>query len=224
MASHLASPASTHALAQGLGWFSIGLGLVELLAPRRLASSLGMEEHSGLIQAYGAREIATGIGILTQRDPTPWIWGRVAGDTLDLATLAAVVPDNPRKGSALLAMAAVAGVAALDLLCAQELRAHQQDRERRRTYRDYSNRSGFAGTIADARGVARDLDIPKDMRIPESLRPWKDGKPVESHGRTTSSSGGTTSTGVKIAAPSSSSLKPQLSSTQMVKTAHQTVT
>jgi hypothetical protein len=30
-----------------------------------------MEEHTKLIRAYGAREIATGIGILTQEDPTP---------------------------------------------------------------------------------------------------------------------------------------------------------
>jgi hypothetical protein len=221
----LASPASTHALAQGLGWFSIGLGLVELLAPRRLASSLGMEEHSGLIQAYGAREIATGVGILAQRDPTPWIWGRVAGDALDLATLAAVVPNNPRKGNALLAMAAVAGVAALDLLCARELRAHQQERERRRTYRDYSNRSGFSRTIAEVRGAARDFEIPKDMRIPEALRPWKDGKPAGNDNVTTgSSSGGVTSAGVKVPEPTESNLKPQLSSTQMVKTANQTVT
>ncbi len=42
---------SAHALAQGLGWFSLGLGLAEVLAPRNLARSLGMEERTGLIRA-----------------------------------------------------------------------------------------------------------------------------------------------------------------------------
>ena len=54
------------ALAQGLGWFSIGLGVAELVAPAHLARFLGMEERTELIRAYGAREIATGIGILAQ--------------------------------------------------------------------------------------------------------------------------------------------------------------
>ena len=80
--------ASTYALAQGLGWFSIGLGMAEVLAPGHLARFLGMEERTELIRAYGAREIMSGIGILAQQDPTPWIWARVGGDALDLATLA----------------------------------------------------------------------------------------------------------------------------------------
>ncbi|HEX2527753.1 MAG TPA: DUF4267 domain-containing protein [Geminicoccus sp.] len=224
MTNHYVSSSSTHALAQGLGWFSIGLGLAQLLAPRRLATSLGMDEHSGLIQAYGAREIATGIGILTQSDPTPWIWGRVGGDVLDLATLAAAVPNNPRKGNALMAMMAVAGVAALDVICAQELAAHRQDQQRRRTYRDYSNRSGMPRPIAEMRGAARDFEVPKDMRIPELLRPWTSGNPVPNDNRAASSSETTTSTGVTVGQPSPSGLKPQLSSAQTVKTAHQTVT
>ena len=38
-------------LAQGLGWFSIGLGVAELVAPEQLARFLGMEEHTQLIRA-----------------------------------------------------------------------------------------------------------------------------------------------------------------------------
>ena len=87
-ASHWRDGNGALALAQGLGWFSIGLGAAELMAPHQLARFLGMEEHTQLIRAYGAREIATGIGILTQEDPTPWMWGRVGGDMLDLGTLA----------------------------------------------------------------------------------------------------------------------------------------
>ena len=62
------------ALAEGLGWFSIGLGLAELAAPHSLARFLGMEGHAGLIRAYGVREVVTGVGILAQDDPTPWVW------------------------------------------------------------------------------------------------------------------------------------------------------
>jgi hypothetical protein len=109
-------------LANGLGWFSIGLGLYELLAPRHLARTLGMEDQTAIIQAYGVREIATGVGILAQRRPAEWVWGRVAGDALDLATLASGLDgDNPQRSNVVMAMAAVAGVTVLDTLCARQL-------------------------------------------------------------------------------------------------------
>jgi hypothetical protein len=81
-----------------------------------------VENRTTLIQAYGLREIAKGIGILANRRPTGWVWGRVAGDALDLATLAAAMtPDNPRRQNVALAMGAVAGVAALDVLAGLQL-------------------------------------------------------------------------------------------------------
>ena len=49
-------------LARVLGWFSFGLGLVELLAPRRLTHALGMEGQENLVRLYGAREIGSGAG------------------------------------------------------------------------------------------------------------------------------------------------------------------
>ena len=108
-------------LANALGWFSIGLGMYEVLAPRHLARFLGSDQTE-VIQAYGVREIATGIGILMRRRPAEWVWGRVAGDALDLATLATGLDgDNPRRGNVAFAMAAVAGVTALDVLCATQL-------------------------------------------------------------------------------------------------------
>jgi hypothetical protein len=160
------------ALAQGLGWFSIGLGAAELLAPEHLARFLGMEEHTQLIRAYGAREVATGVGVLSQEDPTPWLWGRVAGDALDLATLAVGLNrDNPQRGNVGLAIAAVAGVMALDVICAQRLGA---DRERFSwPIRDYSDRRGLPRHPSAMRGAARDFAVPKDMRIPEALRPYQ---------------------------------------------------
>ncbi|MFC7551316.1 hypothetical protein ACFQU7_01900 [Pseudoroseomonas wenyumeiae] len=42
--SSLAAPDQ---MARGLGWFSIGLGLMELFAARSLARSLGMQGQKG---------------------------------------------------------------------------------------------------------------------------------------------------------------------------------
>jgi len=169
------SNGSARTLAQGLGWFSIGLGLAELLAPRSIARALGMEERTALIRAYGAREVAAGVGILTQRNPTPWLWGRVAGDALDLATLAGGLDGrNPRRENVGIALAAVAGVTILDVLCARALGAEREERQRRRPpLRDYSHRSGLPRPPEAMRGAAaRDLDLPEDMRTPEPLRPY----------------------------------------------------
>jgi hypothetical protein len=110
-------------LARALGWFSIGLGLAEVLAPRHMAQLTGVP-HPGLIQAYGWREIAAGVGILSSKRPAGWLWTRVAGDALDLATLgAAMAEGNGDAGKARVAAAAVAGVTALDVLCGMQLSA-----------------------------------------------------------------------------------------------------
>ena len=41
--------------ARFLGWFSIGLGVAELIAPGALNRSLGMREHNSLVRAFGLR-------------------------------------------------------------------------------------------------------------------------------------------------------------------------
>src|SRR5438552_2377733 len=87
-------------LATGLGWFSIALGTLEIFATRLLTERLGMYGSEPLVKLYGLREIATGIAILTAKDPTPWIWGRVAGDALDIGTLVAHLnDDNPEEAN-----------------------------------------------------------------------------------------------------------------------------
>jgi hypothetical protein len=160
--------ASTGALARGLGWFSIALGVAEVLAPRALARTLGMDGSEALLRAYGLREIATGVGILAARDPAPWIWGRVGGDALDIATLATGLnDDNPQKQNVGLALAAVAGVTLLDVACVQALSNGAP-----RPIRDYSNRSGLPRPPEVMRGAARDFKVPRDMRIPEAMRPF----------------------------------------------------
>ena len=104
-------------VAVGLAAFSFGLGLYEVAAGEALDAALGMEGKGNLIRAYGVREITAGAGILATRPrPAFWVWARVAGDALDLATLAlALRPDNPKRGNVWIAIGAVAGVTALDV-------------------------------------------------------------------------------------------------------------
>jgi uncharacterized membrane protein len=111
-------------LARGLAWFSIGLGLAEILAPRGMAKLAGARRgNTTLMRLLGLREIAHGVAIFAQgRRPAAALWSRVAGDAIDLACLAGVFakPDT-NKGLAAFATANVLGVAALDVLGAQLL-------------------------------------------------------------------------------------------------------
>ncbi len=112
------------ALARGLGWFSIALGVTELVLPRTLSRTLGLGRRPALLAGYGVREIAAGAGLLLGADPAPWVQARIAGDALDLATLAVPLFARPRhRGAAAAAVLAVAGVTALDILCARRLGA-----------------------------------------------------------------------------------------------------
>ena len=110
-------------LARALGWFGIGLGLAEVAVPRGIATLVGVRgDHSLLIRLLGMREIASGIGILTQRTPTEGVWARVGGDALDLACLgAAFLAPRARQDRVAAATAAVLGVTLLDVLCARQL-------------------------------------------------------------------------------------------------------
>lgn len=160
---------SADRMARGLGWFSIGLGVAELVAGRRIARWMGMEEQAGLIRAYGAREVATGVGLLAMGDARPWMWGRVAGDALDLATLATAHHDgNPRRENVATALGAVAAVTALDVLCTAML--HREEATAWTPPRDYSDRSGLPRPPAAMRGAAKNAPIPADMRTPDILR------------------------------------------------------
>ncbi|HEY8608521.1 MAG TPA: SRPBCC family protein [Noviherbaspirillum sp.] len=108
-------------LANALGWFSIGLGLAQVLAPSRVSRAIGVADNPALMRAVGVRELTAGVGILTQRRPANWLWSRVAGDMMDLAMLAnAARSPYARRDRIGLAAVAVAGITALDLLSSME--------------------------------------------------------------------------------------------------------
>lgn len=101
---------------RGLGWFSLALGTAQIATPRGVARMIrlrGDDEQAAVMRAVGVREILTGVGILARPKPSAWVWGRVAGDAMDLALLARA-DGNP--GGKRFGMAAVAGVAVPDLI------------------------------------------------------------------------------------------------------------
>jgi hypothetical protein len=157
------SRSSHDQIATGLGYFSIALGLTELLAPRTISRSVGLDGHEIVVRAYGVREIATGVAILASHDATSWIWGRVAGDAADIATVVAGSRDqNTRRDNTMWALLALAGVSVLDVICATGLTAEKGGRNTART--DYRDRSGFPRGLQAARGAAQDFETPRDMR------------------------------------------------------------
>ncbi len=116
-----AGPASALKLARALGWFSLGLGATELFAARPLARLLGMTGREWLLRGYGLREVAAGAMSLSSM-VEPGITSRIAGDALDVATLLPFAgAANPKRVNVGLALAAVLGVTALDVLCRRSL-------------------------------------------------------------------------------------------------------
>ena len=112
-------------LANFLGWFSIGLGAAEALAPGGIARLIGVEadrRNRNVIRAMGLREISHGLAILTNQRPTKAVWSRVAGDALDLTLLGRALANSENgRGRTLFATANVLAVTALDVVAAREL-------------------------------------------------------------------------------------------------------
>jgi len=115
-----AAPALTPTLSGALGQNAIGLGVWGLFAPRSVGRFLGMDANPQAVQLlFGAREMATGLRLVSDPTCTTALWSRVAGDVFDLAVLARLNrEDNPRRGNVRLALGVVAAVTALDVLAA----------------------------------------------------------------------------------------------------------
>ncbi|WP_376090411.1 hypothetical protein ACE7GA_19785 [Roseomonas sp. CCTCC AB2023176] len=140
-------------LARGLGWFSIALGMTEMIAADRLARALGVRGYEWLIRLFGAREITGGVLSLSA-NPNVGIASRIAGDALDIAALlAALRRGNPRRGNVEMALIAVIGITALDIACQKGLVArHARPKGQARGYAD---RTGYPRGIDQARGAAK---------------------------------------------------------------------
>lgn len=118
MATHDIRNSERDSLARFLGWFSIGLGLTELLAPRAIKKVIG-GGNARFIRLMGLRELGHGGGILTRSRPTGFVWSRVAGDALDVAALAVVARHGKKRTVA--AMIQLVPVAVADVVEARTL-------------------------------------------------------------------------------------------------------
>jgi len=131
--AHDDESAGTDPLWRALGWFSVGLGLAQLVVPADVARVTGAEptaDNLKLMRVLGLRELSSGVGILAGTRSKPWIRARVAGDIMDLALLAKLgTGESTDRRKTAAAALAVAGVAALDILAARradKLQPHNQ--------------------------------------------------------------------------------------------------
>ncbi len=116
---------ATHRLARALGWFSVGLGLTELVSGEELDRYLGTGHHEGTLRLFGLRELGAGAVILAQREPNAAsVWSRVGGDVMDLLFLGRALEAQKNKAKLerlTFATATVAAITALDIYCAWQL-------------------------------------------------------------------------------------------------------
>jgi hypothetical protein len=120
-------------VSKGLGLFSLGLGLAEMAAPRMLAKAIGVEPDMRTrltMRLFGAREIASGLGILAKpAQPIP-MWSRVVGDVIDLGFLAWAFKSKRTNTERLVgAMVAVLGVTVIDAVTSAKLQKEQPPEE-----------------------------------------------------------------------------------------------
>lgn len=90
--------------------------MTQLLAPRQLSRLIGVDEdNETLMRLLGLRELGAGMGLM-QGNSATFLWARVGGDVMDLGLLGAALRKNSSNRNRVLgAMAAVAGVTALDI-------------------------------------------------------------------------------------------------------------
>jgi hypothetical protein len=107
-------------LAKGLGWFSLGLGVPQLLAPQQVTRFMGIagtRRNQVIMRAVGLREVAGAVGILQHPRPARFLFARVAGDAMDLLLLrTALRAEGNARHRVAAAAAAVTGIAVLDVI------------------------------------------------------------------------------------------------------------
>jgi uncharacterized membrane protein len=114
-------------LADGLGWASLALGVPQVLAPHQFDHAIGVvpdRRAKAWTLAVGMREFAAAASILGLEQPHPArsVWGRVAGDAMDLTLLARAWRSRRQSPARLgAAIGAVVGIGALDVYTGAQL-------------------------------------------------------------------------------------------------------
>lgn len=104
----------------GLALFGIGLGVMEIVAPGKLAKVIGSKPSDILMRTFGTREIGSGLAILRSDSNKAGLWSRVGGDALDIGALGlALLKSRGSKAKIASSLVSVLGVTALDYLAAR---------------------------------------------------------------------------------------------------------
>jgi hypothetical protein len=77
--------------ARMMGLFSYALGTAQILRPGSVNRLMGVPDHNpnhAMTRLIGIREIVTGTGVLFGKNTSGWMWGRVAGDIMDISNVA----------------------------------------------------------------------------------------------------------------------------------------
>jgi uncharacterized membrane protein len=119
------APSPEGEITRFLGWFSLGLGVPQTMAPGMVNRLIGVRDDSNSRvwqRVVGLRELAAAAGIFSRPRPAGWLWARVAGDIKDLALLgAAWRSKEQRAGRLAAATASVAGITAIDAFTAARM-------------------------------------------------------------------------------------------------------
>src|SRR4051812_38330149 len=120
-----ASLALLHRVRTGMGWFSVGLGTMQLLVPDGVTRLCGLPvagtRHTTQ-RLIGGRELLAAGGVLTGSNGSAWMKARAVGDITDIALLTKSLRSSTRRSRTSLALAAVVGVTAIDLIGARRRR------------------------------------------------------------------------------------------------------
>jgi hypothetical protein len=152
-------------LADALGWGSSVLGAPMTVTPRRFLRAIGVEADGKTVAwtvGVGLREHLATLNIVANRQRRIGMWSRVAGDTMDLALLAAAYRHKLEDGTRLRTAAAVVG----GLLAADLFAAVQLTRADGATVRDGSDSAGV-GIEHDTGGGPSRVRTAVTIRRPE---------------------------------------------------------
>jgi len=110
------------ALPRALGWASLALGIAPTLRPGAFTKALGLGDFPRRRSAavlVGIREFGAAAGLLA-RPNSFWLWGRVAGDLMDLSMLGRALRNHDGRGlrRTVAATGGVAAILAVDLYAA----------------------------------------------------------------------------------------------------------
>jgi uncharacterized membrane protein len=117
----------------GAGMVILGLGIAQLVAPRRVSHSTGIHAHPGVVRASGALSLASAFNIFNRGKPAPLGLARLACVALELTLLSRSVShaaSHGRRSRLALTGAGIATAAMLDMSAAIKQGARQTMGER----------------------------------------------------------------------------------------------